>query len=204
MNKRMTALREGQGLWIGAGLITLGAGFMILKGLVRMSTGGDPSLVPWFGLMTTLGLTVVSFALTEEHGRSWLLMVTVTVSVTGVGASAAAVAFLITGSIPETPGAPAGVGVSYGLLAAAAFLSLGLLGATVASRRLLVSGWRWVPLAVLVAQFPIFVLAEAIGDVAARESVTDGLALTSTCAAWALAAYSFTRQPDHDTHKVNP
>lgn len=184
-----------QRLRVAAGLIALGASTMIVKGLARIATGGDPSLVPWFGLGVTLGLTLACLAVIKGFGHSWPLKLGAGVGAVGVAASAVAIGFLITGTIPETSGSPAAVDASYGLLSAASILGLTILAATIARRRLLPGRWRWVLLGVLAAQLPIFALAEAIGEAIGRGSVTDGLGLTLTGAAWVLVAYSLTRGP---------
>ena len=51
------------------------------------------------------------------------------------------------------------------------------------------------PVAVIAAQFPIFMLAETVGDAFGRSTVADGLGMAVTGAAWGLLAYALTRQP---------
>jgi hypothetical protein len=112
----------------------------------------------------------------------------------GVAASLVAAGFLITGTIPETTDAPAAVGASYVVLAAGSFSSLLAIGIVIAKNRSLVGRWRWLPLGLLAAQLPIFIVAGAVGDGIGSENVTDGLGLALTGAAWILLGYAISER----------
>ena len=82
----------------------------------------------------------------------------------GVAGSLVAVGYLIAGTIPESDGASTAVGASYVILAVGVYLSLLAIGIVVAKNRSLSGRWRWHPLGLVAAQFPIFIVAGAIGD----------------------------------------
>ena len=129
--------------------------------------------MPWFGLFTTLGFAAAAVALWRSTARlRWLTMIGGVLALVGVVASLVAIGYLVTGTIPESTNAPAAVGGSYIVLSAAAFLSLLVLGVVIAANRSLAAGWRWLPLGLLAAQFPIFIIAGAIGDTIGSENVT--------------------------------
>ena len=181
--------------WLAVVLIAAGASMMLVKGVVRALTTADLSLVPWFGLGAALGLTLVARSLTREGSST---RATTFAAWLGGGAAVAAivaVGYLLTGTIPESDGAPALVGLSYAVMATGTFLALFVLGVVIAQRRLLENRWRWVPIAVIAVQFPVFMLSEAVGDALGRSTVTDGLGMALTGVAWALLAYALTRQP---------
>ena len=177
-------------------LVALGALMMLAKGLLLITTGNDRSLVPWFGLFTALGFVAAAIALWRSATRlRWLSAVGGALALVGVVASLVAIIYLATGTIPESDSAPAAVGASYAVLSAGGFLALLALGVVIAANRSLAGRWRWLPLGLLAVQFPIFIIAGAVGDTIGSESVTDGLGLALTGAAWILLGYALTRQP---------
>lgn len=177
-------------------LVGTGATLMLIKGVVLMATDNDRSLVPWFGLFTSVGFAVAAAALWRSVQRlRWLAALGGLAALLGAGASVIAVGYLVTGTIPESEGASSSVGASYVVLSAGSFLALLMLGIVIAANRSLPGRWRWLPLTVFVVQFPIFVVAGAIGDGLGSEEVTDGLGLALTGAAWMLLGYSLSRPP---------
>lgn len=192
----VTATADSHRTWMRAAgaLIALGALAMLAKGVLLMVTDIDRSLVPWFGLLSSAGLATAALALRRTVGRlRWLAAVSGMLASIGVIASLVAVGYLITGTIPETNNAPAAVGASYALLAAGSYLALLTIGIVIAKNRALAGRWRWFPLALIAAQFPIFIVADAIGDGFGPENVTDGLGLALTGAGWTALGYAMTR-----------
>ena len=183
-------------------LIAAGAAAMAVKGVLRTVTGDDRSLVPWFGLLTCLGFVVVAVALWRSVQRlRWLVALGGLVALIGAGAAVVAVVYLITGTIPESDGAPSAVGASYAVLSAGAFISLLSLGIVIAANRSLSGWWRWLPLGLLAVQMPIFIVAGAIGEGVGSEVVTDGLGIALTGAAWMLLGYAIAKHsPGPESH----
>lgn len=172
-------------------LLAAGALMMLAKGVLLIVTDNDRSLVPWFGLLSNAGLATCGLALWHAaERRRRVALVGGVLALAGVAASLVAAGYLITGTIPETRDAPAAVGASYAILAAGAFLSLLAIGIVIATNRSLVGRWRWLPLGLLAAQLPIFIVAGAVGDGIGSENVTDGLGLALTGAAWILLGYA--------------
>ena len=177
-------------------LVAVGALMMLAKGVLLIATDNDRSLVPWFGLFTALGFTAAAIALWRSTTRlRWLSVVGGAFALVGVIGSLVAIIYLVTGTIPESENAPAAVGASYIALSAGSFLALLALGIVIAANRSLAGRWRWLPLGLLAAQFPIFIIAGAVGESIGSETVTDGLGLALTGAAWILLGYALTRQP---------
>lgn len=175
-------------------LVAAGAVAMVVKGVLLVVTGNDRSLVPWFGLFTSLGFVLAAVALWRSVQRlRWLSALGGVAALTGAAAAAVAVGYLITGTIPESEGAPSAVAASYAILAAGAFLSLLSLGIVIAANRSLSGWWRWLPLGLLAVQMPIFIVAGAIGNGVGSEDVTDGLGLALTGGAWMLLGYALAR-----------
>lgn len=175
-------------------LLAAGALMMVAKGVLLIATGNDRSLVPWFGLFANTGLALAGLALVRSVSRlRWLAMVGGAGALVGLSASVVAVVYLVSGTIPESEGAPSTVGASYAVLALGVVLSLLCLGFVISHERLLPGRWRWFPLGVLVAQFPIFIVAGAIGDGIGSEKVADGLGLALTGAMWVLLGFAVTR-----------
>ncbi len=171
-------------------LIAAGAAAMAAKGVLLTVTSNDRSLVPWFGLLTCLGFVVAAVALWRSVQRlHWLAALGGLTAVIGAGAAVVAVGYLITGTIPESDGAPSAVGASYVIMAAGTFLSLLSVGIVIAVNRSLSGWWRWLPLGVLAVQMPIFIVAGAIAEGVGSEDVADGLSLALTGAAWMLLGY---------------
>lgn len=187
-------------MFLAGVLLAVGATMMLAKGLLLIVTDNDRSLVPWFGLFASAGFAVAASALRRSATRlRWLSATGGALALVGVVASLIAVAYLVTGTIPETDDAPTQVGVSYIISTIGVFLSLLMLGIVIAANRSLPGRWRWLPLGLLAAQFPIFVVAGAIGDSTGSEEVTDGLGLALTGAAWILLGYAMTRRPSSTT-----
>jgi hypothetical protein len=177
-------------------LVMAGATAVAVKGVLLMATGNDRSLVPWFGLFTCLGFVIAASALWRSvQGLRWLAALGGLAALTGAAAAAVAVVYLITGTIPESDGAPSAVGASYAVMAAGTFIALLILGIVIAANRSLSGWWRWVPLGVLGVQMPIFVVAGAIAEGVGSEDVADGLSLALTGAAWMLLGYALARPP---------
>jgi len=175
---------------VAGALIALGSAAILAKGMLLIFTGHDRSLVPWFGLLVTAGFVVASLALRRSVERwRWLAWLGGGAALVGLVSSVVAVVYLIAGTIPESPGAPALVGVSYGVMSAAVAVSLLSLGVLIAGNRSLLGRWRWFPLGLIVAQLPIFIVAGAIGDGVGSEDLTDGLGLALTGLAWILLGY---------------
>lgn len=179
---------------LAGGLIAAGALMLVAKGVLLIVTDNDRSLVPWFGLFTSAGLATAVFALKRSISRfRSFAPVGMGFAMIGVAGSLVAVGYLITGTIPESDGASTAVGASYVILAVGVYLSLPAIGIVVAKNRLLTGRWRWLPLGLAAAQFPIFIVAGAIGDGVGSENLTDGLGLALTGAAWTLLGYALTR-----------
>jgi hypothetical protein len=141
-------------------------------------------------LFTCLGFVVAAVALWRSVQRlHWLAALGGLTAVVGAGAAVVAVGYLITGTIPESDGAPSAVGASYVIMAAGTFLSLLSVGIVIAVNRSLSGWWRWLPLGVLAVQMPIFIVAGAIAEGVGSEDVADGLSLALTGAAWMLLGY---------------
>lgn len=185
-------VHAGRSLLRPAGvLVALGASMMLIKGVLLVVTGNDRSLVPWFGLFCGLGLTVAAVALSRSAtGLRRLSVVAGCFGIVGTCASVVAVWFLATGTIPETADAPVAVAGSYVVLTIGSLACLVLLSAVISTNHSLPGRWRWLPLVVVVVQFPIFIVAGAIGDSVGSEHTTDGLGLALTGAVWVLLGYS--------------
>lgn len=194
---------DGRLLRIAGLLVAAGAVAMAIKGVLLVVTGNDRSLVPWFGLLTSLGFVLAAVALWRSVQRlRWLSALGGVAALTGVAAAVVAVGYLITGTIPESEGAPSAVGASYAILAAGAFLSLLSLGIVIAANRSLSGCWRWLPLGLVAVQMPIFIVAGAIGEGFDSEVVTDGLGIALTGAAWMLLGYAIAQHsPSPESHR---
>ena len=168
-----------------AGLGVAGGGFLIAKGVIRASTGDDLSFVPISTFLMGFGLLALAGTVTETRRFPRSVTAGGALGVVAIGSGFVALAYVLTGTIPESDGAPALVGVSYGVGAAAAYLAQLVLGVTAARSRALAGRLRWAPLGVVVLQFPVFILAGAIGDTIGDETVTDGLGMALTGALWA-------------------
>jgi hypothetical protein len=176
---------------IGGLLVAAGATAMAVKGVLLMVTGNDRSLVPWFGLFISLGFVIAATALWRSVQRlRWMAALGGLAALAGAAAAVVAIGYLVTGTIPESDGAPSSVAGSYVVLAAAVFVSLLSLGIVIAANRSLPGWWRWLPLATLAIQMPIFIVAGAIGEGVGSEDVTDGLGLALTGGAWMFLAYA--------------
>ncbi len=175
-------------------LVALGALMMLAKGVLLIVTDNDRSLVPWAGFFWNAGLATGAVALWRTVRRlRWLAAVGGTLAAVGFVGSLVAVGYLVTGTIPETDDAPAAVGASYAVLAAGTFLSLLAIGIVIARNRSLAGRWRWLPLGLLAAQFPIFIVGGAIGEGIGSENVADGLSLALTGVAWTLLGYAMSQ-----------
>lgn len=175
-------------------LVAIGALFMVTKGVIRATTGADPSLVPFFSGFAGAGLTAAAAALGSTARRlRWLCATAGALAAGGTAAAVVAIAYLVTGTIPETAGASPVVGGSYAAMSIGVFGSLVALGVVVAVNRALAGWWRWLPLGLIAAQFPIFAIADAAGEVSRSDVVADGLGLALTGAAWMILGYPFTR-----------
>lgn len=183
--------------WLPAaagGLIAVGALFMMVKGVARAATGTDPSLVPFFGAFVCAGLAAAAGALWKSAARvRWLAAVAGTFAAAGGAASLMAIAYLATGTIPETAGAPPLAGGAYLVLSVGAFGSLAALGGGVAVNRSLPGWWRWLPLGLTAAQIPIFAIAEVTGALTGSDVVADWIGPAVTGAAWMLLGFGVTR-----------
>lgn len=174
-------------------LVAVGASMMLMKGVLLIVSGNDRSLVPWFGLFSGLGLSLAAVALSRSVTRLRpLSLAAICFGVVGIGASTVAVLYLVTGTIPETDDAPGAVGGSYVVLSIGVVVCLALLGAVISTNHSLPGRWRWLPLGILLAQFPIFIVAGAIGDTIGSEDTTDGLGLALTGVVWMVLGYSLT------------
>jgi hypothetical protein len=174
-------------------LVAVGASMMLIKGVLLIVTGNDRSLVPWFGLFSGVGLSLAAVALSRSVTRLRPLSVAATCfGVVGIGASTVAVVYLVTGTIPETDDAPGAVGGSYAVLTIGVVVCVALLAAVISTNHSLPGQWRWLPLGVLLAQFPVFVVAGAIGDTIGSEDTTDGLGLALSGVVWMVLGYSLT------------
>jgi MFS family permease len=175
-------------------LVAAGAAAMVVKGVLLTVTRNDRSLVPWFGLFACLGFVIAAAALWRSVQRlRWLAALGGLAALIGAGAAVVAVVYLITGTIPESDGAPSVVGASYAVMAAGTFIALLILGIVIAANRSLSGWWRWLPVGVLAVQMPIFIVAGAIAEGVGSEDVADGLSLALTGAAWMLLGYAFAR-----------
>lgn len=164
---------------------------MLVKGLLLIATGHDRSLVPWFSLFSSVGLTLAAVALWRSVERwRWLALTGGLGATVGLVSSVVAVVYLVTGTIPESPDAPTLVGVSYGMMSSGVFLALLALGVLIVGNKSLAGKWRWFPVGLILAQLPIFIVAGAVGDWVGSEELTDGLSLAITGAAWMLLGYT--------------
>ncbi len=180
---------------LAGGALAIGALAMVAKGGARIATGADPSLVPIFAIGATVGLFLGAVTLGRDgHGPRWLLRGAAVLAGIGAVGGVVAVGYLVAGTIPETPGAPPLVAASYGVSSAGAFLSLGAIAVVTARRRALSGRWRWLPVGVLLGQFPIFAVSEAIGDAASNENVADGVSLVLTGLVWVALAFALARR----------
>ena len=180
-------------------LIATGAVAMGIKGVLLTATGNDRSLVPWFGLFACLGFVIAAAALWRSVQRlRWLAALGGLVALIGAGAAVAAVVYLITGTIPESDGAPTAVGVWYAIMAAGTFIALLILGIVIAANRSLSGWWRWLPVGLIAVQMPIFVVAGAIAEGVGSEDAADGLSLVLTGGAWMFLGYAFAQ------HSLSP
>lgn len=171
-------------------LVATGALFMVTKGLTRAVTGTDPSLVPFFGVFTGAGLVAAAAALRSAARRlRWLCAAAVALAAGGTSAAVVALAYLMTGTIPETPGASSVVGGSYAAMSIGVFGSLAALGVAVEVNRVLPGWWRWLPLGLIAAQLPIFAIADVAGEFSGSEAVADGFGLALTGIAWMVLGY---------------
>jgi len=180
---------------VAGALIALGSAWILAKGILLIFTGHDRSLVPWFGLFVMSGFVVASMALWRTaHRWRWLAWLGGGAALVGVVSAVVAVVYLLSGTIPESPGAPALVGGSYAVMSAGVAVSLLSLGVLVAGNRSLRGGWRWYPLGLIVAQLPIFIVAGAIAIVVGSEDLADGLGLAITGLAWILLGYAISEK----------
>jgi hypothetical protein len=176
---------------LAGALVGAGAAVILAKGVLLNLTGDDRSLVPWFGLLasTGLGLAAIDLRRTAERWR-WLTSLGGTGAAVGVLSAGVAVLYLVTGTIPESPGAPNLVGLAYAVFSAGAAVALLSLGILIVRNRSLEGLWRWLPVGLIVVQLPIFIVADAVGVGVGSEDLTDGLGLALTGAAWMLLGYA--------------
>ncbi len=183
----MDWLRSNQiRVFAAAGVV--GAGFLCAKGAIRATSGDDVSLVPAFLFFLGFGLLGLAAVVADTGRLSAMVLLGRVLAVVGILAGAIALAYVLTGTIPETDDAPATVGVSYGLGAAATFLGQLVLGIAAVRTEALPGRLRWAPIGVVILQFPVFIVAGAIGDGIGDETVTDGLGMLLTGALWATSS----------------
>lgn len=176
---------------LAGALVVAGAAMMLAKGVLLILTGEDRSLVPWFGLLASAGFGVAAMVLRRTADRwLWLTWLGGTGAAVGFLSSVIAVLYLVTGTIPESPGAPDLVGFSYGVSSAGVAVALLSLGIVIVGNRSLSGFWRWLPVGLIVVQLPIFIVAGAVGDSVGLEDLTDGLGLALTGAAWMGLGYA--------------
>lgn len=177
--------------WAGP-LVGFGALFMFAKGALLITTGVDRSFVPWFALFITLGLLCFALGL-RPSATVWRPALGVATGVAAVGVIGALVAvgyLVIRSTIPESPGAPAAASIAYGVMSAGVFLGLAILGLVILRNRSLEGRWRWVPLSAIVLQFPIFIVAGALGAALDREAVADGMSMVLTGCMWLVVGFA--------------
>jgi hypothetical protein len=146
-----------------------------------------------FLLLSSIGLTLAALALSRYVTRlRQLSLAAIGFGVIGIGASMVAVLYLVTGTIPETDDAPGAVGGSYVVLTIGVYVCLILVGAVISTNHSLPGRWSWLPIGIVLAQFPIFIVAGAIGDTIGSEDTTDGLGLALTGVVWIVLGYSLT------------
>lgn len=186
-------------------MVATGALFIMIKGVTRATTGADPSLVPFFGVCTGVGITAAAAGLRGSARRlRWLCAAAGALAAGGTAAAVVAIAFLATGTIPETQGASPVVGGSYAALSIGVFGSLVAMGVVIAANRLLPGWWRWLPLGLIAAQFPIFAIADIAGEVSGSDMVADGVGLTLTGIAWMVFGYGLTLAQPVTPHDLSP
>jgi len=172
-------------------LVGAGAAMILAKGVLLILTGDDRSLVPWFALLTSAGFGLAAIVLWRRADRwRWLTWLGGTGAAVGFLAAVVAVLYLVTGTIPESPGAPDLVGITYGVSSAGVAVALLTLGIVIVRNRSLGGSWRWLPVGLIVVQLPIFIVAEAVGVAIGSVDLTDGLGLALTGAAWMLLGYA--------------
>lgn len=178
---------------------------MLAKGLLLITTGHDRSFVPWFGLLASVGLTSAAVGLWCSGAQwRWLAILGAAGAVIGVVASCIAVGYLVTGTIPESPNAPELVGLSYAVSSAGVAVAVVALGVLIVGNRSLTGWWRWLPIGLIMAQLPIFIVAEAVGEGVGSEDLTDGLGLAITGAAWILFGYALSQKQQLDIRNTRP
>ncbi|HUG31391.1 MAG TPA: hypothetical protein VMM14_00745 [Acidimicrobiia bacterium] len=176
---------------LAGGLVVAGAAMMLAKGVLLILTGDDRSLVPWFGLLASAGFGLAAIVLSRTADRwRWLTWLGGTGAAVGFLSSVVAVLYLVTGTIPESPGASDLVGFSYGVSSAGVAVALLSLGIVIVANRSLSGFWRWLPICLIVVQLPIFIVAGAVGDGVGSEDLTDGLGLALTGALWMWLGYA--------------
>lgn len=169
-------------VFAAAGVV--GGGLFCTKGAIRATLGDDVSLVPASLLFLGLGLVGLAGVVAATEHLSGAVLVGRIFAALAVISGVVALGFVLSGTIPETDGAPAVVGISYGVGAASIYLGQLVLGVAAARSMALPGRLRWAPIGVVIFQFPVFIVAGAIGDGIGDETITDGLGMLLTGALW--------------------
>jgi hypothetical protein len=175
------------------------------KGAIRATDGSDISLVPAAILLICVGLFGLAGLVSERGGSRAGVLVGRIIASVGVISGVVALSFVLTGTIPETDGAPAATGISYAVGAASMYLGQAVLGIAGLRAHALPGKLRWAPVGVLVFQFPVFIVAGAVGDGIGDETITDGLGMLLTGGLWAcsfLAVWKASNLPPERAHVV--
>lgn len=141
---------------------TLGGLLHTTKGAVLVAGGPDLSLVPAMTFLFAFGLLGLCPSL---KGRAATMGLIGCVFVLLALASAAvSLLYLTLGIAPEDEGAPLLVKVTYASATGGIFVGLLLLGAATTRAGKLGKGWKWLPLAVGIAWFPLEGLTGVLPD----------------------------------------
>jgi hypothetical protein len=184
----------------------VGGGFMVAKGAIRATFGDDLSFAPTALFFTGFGVWALAETVAATGRLRWAPRAGRGFAALAIASGLVAIVYLLARTIPETDGAPAAVGASYGVAAASIYLGQLILGVAAVRSEALPGRLRWVPMGVVILQFPVFIVAGAIGDGIGDETITDGLgmALTgllwvgSSAAVWSVARRSISQQMDEE------
>ena len=176
----------------------VGGGFLFAKGAIRATLGDDVSLVPVSLFLTGFGVWALAETVADTGQLKWVPRIGRGLAALTIASGAVAIAYLLARTIPETDGASPAVGASYGVAAASMYLGQLLLAVASVRTQALPGRLRWAPMAVVILQFPAFIVAGAIGDTVGEETITDGLGMLlagllwvgSSAAVWSVARHA--------------
>ncbi len=157
------------------GLLALGGGLLhTAKGAVLLAGGPDLPVVPAMLLLFSVGLLGLH---ARAHGP--LVIPGVVLVLAAAIAAGVALIYQFAGIVPEDAGDSSGVRIAYAAATAGILFGLGMLGLAARHETAIGSLWRWLPLAMAVAWFPL----EGLTAV-----TPDGLGLLLAGLAWTAVA----------------